>query len=229
MGRVIFRPSSGSPTVLHGFIVISFAAWIAAEKGDLDRALEVDDELTELAGRYGFDTWAIVAATQREVYEGLRLVERGLDDAGLATVRRVAAMVGTYMTMWKAIDQWVFVTYYTTIQGVLHAAAGDVDEARAAYDEALAIGERTGMRFYEVETRRHRAALQTEPAAREAELREALALAGRQGAALFAVRVAVDLFDVCGDRAPLEHALDGVVATEPLPILVAARERLSRS
>src|ERR1043165_6148999 len=96
--------------------------------------------------------------------------------------------------MWKMFDQWVFTTYYTMVAGKLFAAAGEPTLARAAYEESLAIGERTRMRFYDAETLRALALLEDDHDARVAGLRSAVELAQSQHAVMFELRAANDLY-----------------------------------
>ncbi|MEY2469656.1 MAG: hypothetical protein QOF21_2354, partial [Actinomycetota bacterium] len=118
-------PFPRGPFTLAGFL--SFESWWNVELGDFDNAMRVVEELADLSGRYGFDSWGIVAATQRQVFEGLRIVSEGVAPDQRPALSALATTVGGYMSMWKMIDQWVFTTYYTTAQGMLHAAAGETE------------------------------------------------------------------------------------------------------
>ncbi len=216
----------------HGpFTFVAFLAmeaWMHTELGEFDDAAHVVDEVVETADRYGFDSWAIVGATQRQVFEGLRILHDGATARQQPALSALAATIGNYMAMWKMIDQWVFVTYYTTVQGQLHAAAGEIELARAAFDEARAIARRTGMGFYESETIRHAAHLAPAESEKVAGIRDALGLAQRQGSLLYELHAALDLADL-GSAAELEAVVAKFAADTSFPALERARETLSLS
>ena len=80
-----------------------------------------------------------------------------------------------------------------TTGGALFAAAGDRDQARQLFDDALALAEQTGMHFYDAETNRRIAQLESEPDAQIASLRKALDIARSQGARPFELRISREL------------------------------------
>jgi tetratricopeptide (TPR) repeat protein len=205
---------------------LSFEVVLRAEVGELDAASISLDELGEVSERHGFDQWSIVAMTQRTMLSGLQALRGDADDRA-TVLSGAAASIGGNLMMWKMVDTWVFVPYYTTMQGVFHAGAGETDLADAVFAESLAIAERTGMRFYDAETLRLRAALRTEPEAKAAGLVEAIELARSQTAALYEVRAAVDLADLTGDTEPIRSALGRFQPNASYPELGAARARLS--
>jgi hypothetical protein len=211
-------PFPSGAFTLAGFL--TFEVWMHIELGFTDAVPALLDELDEISARHGFDQWSIVSATQREVFDGLQAAERGADPADL--VRR-ANLLGGYLAMWKTMDTWVFLTYYTSCQGQLYAAAGERELARATYEESLAIGRQTQMRFYDAETLRHLAAVQDEPAEGVRLLREAIALAQEQGGLLNELRSTMDLYRATGDAAPLSSTVEWFTATSSYPTLDAAR------
>jgi class 3 adenylate cyclase len=198
---------------------LSLEVWLAAELGDDQLVGSAMRRIVDLSTRHGFDQWAIVAATAGQVWEGLKAARAG--DGPAAS--QAAHALGGHLMMWKLVDQWVFLTYYLTMQGVLHAAGGEADLARAALEEAMELSARTGMAFYEVETRRHLAALIDEPQEREVALREALALARRQGNAIFELRVAHDLERLTGDLDPTRVALSRIDRDTRFDLVAQAR------
>ena len=103
-----------------------------------------------------------------------------------------------------------------------------MDRALGCFDTALDSTAETGLRFYDAELLRLRSHVQADPSAREADLAEALSLAGRQNAALFELRSALDDFELCGDRArvALIDALDRIPSDSALPDAARARELL---
>ena len=56
---------------------LSFHSWWNVELGNFDEAARVVDEMGEVCARHGFDSWGVVAATQRQVFDGLRIVHEG--------------------------------------------------------------------------------------------------------------------------------------------------------
>jgi class 3 adenylate cyclase/tetratricopeptide (TPR) repeat protein len=214
-------PFPSGAFTLAGFL--TFEVWMHIELGFTDAVPALLDELDEISARHGFDQWSIVSATQREVFDGLQAAERGADPADL--VRR-ANLLGGYLAMWKTMDTWVFLTYYTSCQGRLYAAAGERELARATYEESLAIGRQTQMRFYDAETLRHLAAVQDEPAEGVRLLHEAIALAQEQGGLLNELRSTMDLYRATGDAAPLRSTVERFTATSSYPTLDAARALL---
>lgn len=212
-------PFPAGPFTLCGMLTLE--AWVHIELRELERAGAALAEIEELSDRHGFDQWRIVAMTQRTVIEGLRCAMGRPDDA--AAIAQQAAMLGAQVSMWKLADTWVFVTYYTTMRGVLHAAAGQTDEARAAFEESLAISRQTGMAFYDPETLRQLALLEADPDRRGEGLRRAIDLAEEQSALLYAVRAALDLVDATGDARPLEAAVARADASASFAELDRAR------
>jgi hypothetical protein len=91
------------------------------------------------------------------------------------------------------------------------------------------LADDTGMHFYDAELLRLRAHTYTDPAARQADVSAALALARRQGATLFELRAALDDFELRGQ--PAHAALVDVVRRMPaeggVPELARAQELLS--
>ena len=57
----------------------------------------------------------------------------------------------------------VLLPFFITTHGALLAAAGDIEGAQSRYDESLALGTDTGMRFYEAETSRRIAHIAARP------------------------------------------------------------------
>ena len=126
------------------------------------------DELDEISARHGFDQWAIVASTSAGGLQ--RATGPSTEAPTQPRSSGLAHTLGGYLAMWKTMDQWVFLTYYTTCQGQLFAAAGERRAGPATFEDSLAIGERTQMRFYDAETLRHLALVQDDPAERLAML-----------------------------------------------------------
>lgn len=175
----------------------SYEAWMYIEAGELDRAGQIVAGLAADAERYGFDAWALVAATQQCTVDGLRaLAAESTEPAALET------HIGT-MTMlveaWRAAEVRMFLTFYDSVAARLLFAAGRTEEARARLDTALQLAADTDVHFYDAELLRLRAHTERDADDRDRCLQEALALARRQGAAIFELRAAADLYRLRGD------------------------------
>jgi class 3 adenylate cyclase/tetratricopeptide (TPR) repeat protein len=201
---------------------LSFDVWMHLEVGDIDAAQASHEEMLEVAARYGFDQWTMVAATQAEVIRAYRHLP-GATEEDRAVLAGCAGTIGIYLNMWKMVDTYVAITYYLTLQGRFLAAAGDRDGARACLEESLSIAARTGQRLYDVEALRHLANLQDDPAGRAHGLRTAIELAHAQGAYMYGVRAAVDLHDATGELEPLTALLALIPESSSYPELDAAR------
>jgi class 3 adenylate cyclase len=194
-------------------------SWLLAEEGRYGEALSSANDLAALGERSGFDTWIMIAVTQHAAVSAL---SQPTD----AVVH--AATLGAYLNLWEAAGLRVFVSYYLTVMARALLVAGDRVGARARCREAQALASRSGMRFYEPETARVLALATESDAAAESVLHDALALARRQGARLFELRIALDLVDRQGAAAHdlLSGAVDGFPADARLADLDRARQRL---
>ncbi len=205
------------------------ASWLKIERGDLDDADAGATDLVGLGHLHGFDSWAVIGMTQQAAVAATRALGESRPEP--ATVRTHATTLDTMVAMWQMVDLLIFLPYYLTLAGAALAAAGDDAGARDRYGEALALGERTGMRFYAAETTRHLAHLAPDPAEIDRVLRDALDLARAQGARPFELRVALDLHDLNGEAALplLERAVAGFAPDASSAELETARARLARA
>lgn len=157
----------------------SYEAWMYIEAGELDQAAAIVAALAADAQRYGFDAWALIAATQQCTVDGLKaLTSKHVQPAALET------HIGT-MTMlveaWRAAEVRMFLTFYDSIVARLLFAAGRTDEARARLDAALQLAADTDVHFYDAELCRLRAHTEPDSDSRDRCLQDAHALARRQG------------------------------------------------
>jgi hypothetical protein len=167
-----------------------YTFWMLSEIGDLDGAVAATAAVTDIAGRHGFDSWALVAATLQAMAAGSSALEtRPVDRAALtAHAQAVEGLAAT----WKLVDLGLFLPVVITTAGRLRAAAGDTEAASAHYDEVLELASTKGLHFYDAEVMRLQAQLLPDDAA-TALLRDALRLARAQGAVPFQRRIAGDL------------------------------------
>jgi class 3 adenylate cyclase/tetratricopeptide (TPR) repeat protein len=167
------------------------ASWMWIEAGQLDRADELVARINSSSARHGFDNWELIGATHMVALEGARLLNSASGDTGALADRGEA--VASMIQLWEALELRVFLSFYMTTAGALLAAAGDRDQARQLFDDSLALAEQTGMHFYDAETNRRIAQLESEPAAQIAGLRKALEIARSQGARPFELRISHEL------------------------------------
>jgi tetratricopeptide (TPR) repeat protein len=166
-------------------------SWISIEAGRLDRAAQALAEVRAASDRHGFANWELISATQTAVLEGVRALLAG--DADADALAAHADEVGAHIEVWRMLELRLFLPFHLTTAGALSAAAGDADGARERYAASLRLADETGMRFYDAETRRRLAQLESGQDARRAALEDALALARTQGARPFEQRIARDL------------------------------------
>jgi len=167
-----------------------YTFWMLSEIGDLDGAVAATAAVTDIAGRHGFDAWALVAATLQAMAGGSLALETGPVDR--AAVAAHAQAVEGFASAWRLVDLGLFLPFVITSAGRLRAAAGDVEAAAAHYDEVLELSSTRGLHFYDAEVMRLRAQLMPDDAA-TALLQDALSLARAQGAVPFQRRIAGDL------------------------------------
>ena len=200
-------------------------SWIGLETDQLDRALTSAAEGVELAQRHGFDAWMVIGATQHAAVAAVAALAAGEDVHVLnAHIETMTGLVNT----WRAMRLMLYLPLFDAVLGRLLLAVGDVDRARGCFDTALNTTAETGLRFYDAELLRLRSHVQADSSAREADLAAALSLAGRQKAALFELRSALDDFELRGDRArvALVDALGRIPSDSVLPDAARARNLL---
>jgi predicted ATPase len=173
----------------------AYAAWLASwmwtEAGQLDRAEDSVARIISSSARHGFENWELIGATHMVALEGTRLLHSNCDDASALADK--AEAIANLILLWEGVGLRVFLTFYMTTGGALFAAAGDPERARQHYDDALALAGQAGMHFYDAETNRRIAQLESEPDAQIVALRKALELARSQGARPFEIRISREL------------------------------------
>jgi class 3 adenylate cyclase len=199
---------------------LSYEAWLRLEEGDLAAASRAVDQLGALADRHGFEVWDLVAATQQAEVRAAEAIRAQPGDRAV-----LAAHAGTleqFCSLWRGLDMGLFLPSHMATTGRARAAAGDHAGALALFDEALRFAGDTRMHFYDAELLRLRAPLTGEDTC--SELHKALALARRQGAVPFEVRIACDLRRIDPSTAGvLAEALVRCAPGADYPELAAAR------
>jgi predicted ATPase len=193
------RPDQARPWVEKGLAVaresryafsIAAALSFATQLEQLGRDAAATEALAERAIAYcqeqGFPLYLAAALAHRGWARAMQGdVPRGLED--------LAAGVGLYRLTGAILN----VNYLLGLQAEVHWLNGDRASGLAAADEGLALAAGHLDTYFVAELHRIRAALlllgPAEPAAAEAALRDALAVADRQGAAELGLRAAVAL------------------------------------
>jgi class 3 adenylate cyclase/tetratricopeptide (TPR) repeat protein len=204
----------------------ALAVWMLIERGDTIGARVVVAALADMADRYGFDLWALFAATEQAAVAAMLALEREPDDH--AALAAHAQTVEGMCAMWKTIDLALFLPFFTTVAGRLRAASGDAERAAARYDETLQFARATGQHYYDAEVMRLQSQLLPDEDA-SAQLRAALDVSRTQGAAPFEVRIARDLVEREEDDALtlLAVAIGQFAADAHYPELDVARSVLA--
>jgi len=194
---------------LGGLHTVNFSlCYLAAVhhfRGDSRAALRRSTESLELAREQGFATWIGVS----QMIRGESLVRGGEVAAGL---KEIAAGMDAH----RGMEATTYQPFGLSLLANGLVAAGRLDEALEAVDDALAISERSGERFYLAELVRLKGevlARKGSPSEAERWLREAIRVSRQQGARLFELRSAVSLCSVL-DEPRRETALHDVV--EPI-------------
>lgn len=147
--------------------------------GDPAGAAEIGQRLVTIGERHGFAIWSL-SGQMHCLFAGIRLGDHTL-------LPGLAQVVETWHTV-VAIDSWT--PQWFADLGFAHLLVGDATSALAAFDRSLQIAYANGSRFYEAEALRGRGQAKASlglPGAVE-DCRQALFVAERQGAKLFAAR-----------------------------------------
>lgn len=193
--------------------------------GQLERAAQVTAELAEIADRHGFDSWAMMAAAQLATVGALSsLVGETVDQNELTA--HIATMT-MFVDAWRGLDAMSLITYYDCVLARLLIAAGRLGEARDRLTIALDLAEETGMRFCNAELLRIRAHAAEDDSARRTNLCEAVEMARRQGALIFELQAASELFELYGDRRALVDVISRFPSDSTWPGLSRAKALLS--
>lgn len=203
--------------------------WICLETGMLERAGELAADMVERATDHGFDQWAALGATfAGYVPAATQLAAGHRDDPEIP--QAIATLTG-WAQVCRHLGATVFVPSFDAHAARLLVATGQLDAARARLDAGLQLADETLMHYYDAELLRVRAATRADPAARREDLRTALETAHGQGAPVFALRAALDDYDIRGDaaRQVLAEAVAMFAPDSSWPDLSRARAVLTDS
>jgi len=173
--------------------VLSLQRWMAFRHGDMAESMRLSRERQALSERLGSDS-----------QPGSALMLLGRAMVGSGQVEEGTRLLQEGFAVWAVDGSQTGITEFAAMAADALLAAGrpaDAESFVAAGEQALGhIPER----FFAAELIRQRALLSRhagDAAAAEAGLREALAMADRQGARLFALRAATDLARLLNDSA----------------------------
>jgi tetratricopeptide (TPR) repeat protein len=202
----------------------SYEAWMYMEAGQLERAAEVIAALAEQAERHGFDAWVLIGATQQSTVAALSAI--AADSSDPEALEEHIGMMSMFVEAWREAEVKMFLTFYDSVLARVLIAAGRFEEARERLESALELATDTEVHFYDAELLRLRAHTETNQQAKRETLVAALDLARRQGALIFELRSARDLFDVDGEAGAIEDVVDRFPAGSTWPELTRARALL---
>ncbi|MBB3749997.1 class 3 adenylate cyclase/tetratricopeptide (TPR) repeat protein [Mycolicibacterium sp. BK634] len=201
-------------------------AMVRIETGELDRAREHLDEISQQAEKLGLVEWTMVSTFNHVSLAARSALAAGESDPALLEPH-ITSMTQVVEAM-RAAQLKTFLASYESVLARLHNAAGDPEAARARLELTLDMVEETGIRFYLAELLRVLAHTYSEPGAQRATLERAIAVAKEQGAVVFELRCATDAFELFGEpaRPALEAALSRIGADQDWPELARARALL---
>ena len=199
---------------------------VRIESGQLDRAVELIDEIARCAEQLGLTEWSMVAACNQ-----VSLAARGVLATGETDPAVLQPHIDGMTTVVQALrgaQLKTFLASYESVLARLHIAAGDRQAGRERLAATFDVVEETGSRFYEAELLRVLAHTHDDPQARHESLQAAIDLARKQGALVFELRSTADDFELIGE--PARPALADVVGRFPAdqswPDLARARALL---
>ncbi|MET0699200.1 MAG: adenylate/guanylate cyclase domain-containing protein [Mycobacterium sp.] len=202
-------------------------ALVRTEAGQRDRAIQLVSEVAALGQQYGFDEWVMISAS-----EAANTFAKGSIATGRPGPEDLAAHVEALTTVvegWRAGDLISFLCWYDAALALTLLAAGRRTEASHRVDLALSMADETGWHIYDAELIRIRAHTRESVSERISDLLEASKIAQSQGALVFEMRSAADLFKATGGsgRATLVDVLSRFPAEQDWPELASARSLLS--
>jgi predicted ATPase len=190
--RLAYPPSLGSSLMISA-IMLSLA-------GD-NRALEERaDELVAVATEQGVPWWRTVGT-----------IYRGWVKAKNADVAEGISLLRCGFAAYRASGAELLMHHHTALLARAFDIASQVDEAVAAFDDALGIAGRTAERWLDAELYRHKGLLllrQGHLEAAEELYWKALSIARKQGAKLWELRAAVSLARLYGEEGRRAEARD---------------------
>jgi class 3 adenylate cyclase/predicted ATPase len=176
--RRLSHPPSLAVAWHSGAVLLSLVGDAAVLGERADQAIAANTE-------HGFPRWRALGT----IFRGWVKVRNGDVAEGVSLLRS-----GSIADRATGSESWFL--YHIALLAEACEAAGQVDEALSLLDDAFEIVERTGAHWFATELHRHKGRLllrQGHSQAAEALYREALRIAGEQGARLWELRAAASL------------------------------------
>ena len=181
---------------------------------------------------------AVLADSGIAYYDAVESIFRGYCHAAAGAFDLALPLLARGMAAYRATGSLLYLSGFLRMSAEAHVSAGHVGQAQEMIGEALTIMEASNQRWDEAETHRvHGIVLRAADDEDSAEraLRNALAVAQRQGAQLWALRAALSLADLLHARRDVAqaHAVLGPVvagfdASADTPDLTRARKVLEQ-
>ena len=199
--------------LVWGSVPLFYAGQLSAAKDRLQRGIEVAVAQGAVFWQFTGRTWAFVMDPDlARTDEGIAAFEQLIN-----TLRAIGANIGA--------------PYFTAVLSSRLAAAGRHHEAWVVSSRALSETQTDGLHCWYAEILRLHAQncrATGRPVDAEAALLQAVAVASRQGAALWLIRALLDRNDVDGSAHGFAEALALFPSDAGLPELVSARSRLAQ-
>ncbi|GAY14939.1 AAA family ATPase [Mycobacterium sp. shizuoka-1] len=199
---------------------------VRVEAGQFDRAAELIEDVAARAERFGLAQWVMVAESNRVSLAARRALADPATDP--ATLQPYVQGLTAVVDGWRAAELKAYLSAFECVLVRLHTAAGDPETARACAERALAMAEETGIVTHKAELLRALAHTFSDPDARYATLREAIAVARDQQAVVFELLATADTVELVGAaaRPALAHVVSRICADQDWPELARARALL---
>lgn len=200
---------------------------VHTEAGQYAHASQLAASIGEIATQNGLDEWAMISGSALANI-GAKAILAGADPDLDVLNDRITDLRGV-VAVWREYEMKSFLCWYEAALAIALLGAGRTAEARNVLDTALAMAEDTEWHILDAELLRLRAQTRASTAERDADLHAALTLARRQGALVFELRTAADIFRLHGDeyRHVLTEVLQRFSAGQNWPELASARALLA--
>ncbi|MFN8474928.1 MAG: BTAD domain-containing putative transcriptional regulator [Anaerolineae bacterium] len=189
----------GQPTTLAFALAIA-GAWFHSLRREMEEVQACQETLRRIASDKGLIVFQVLGMP----LEGRIRMWQGQADAGIAQIREATAA-------WQAMGTMAGQAMYLLLLIEAYRDAGDVAQAMATVEEALALIEQAGLRSSEAEVWRLKGELLASgaipgEAEAEASFQHAIALARQQGARSWELRATVSLARLWRHRGRTEEA-----------------------
>lgn len=148
LGADSVRTARGIDHTFSVTLALSFEAWLHQFRRDVDRTRERAEEAVRVSAEVGHRMWL-----------GWNRVLLGWVRSEEGSPAEAASLVRQGIEEWRSTGSELGLSYFLTLLAEVELAAGKLDLAAAALDEAHAFADRTNERFYLPEIHRVRGAV----------------------------------------------------------------------